>query len=197
MNNKQIAADATKYLKERLAEQACMDDAGVGGGKLRAYSGETVENLVRRIWKNLAKNHPGSGAHVEKGDDVPIVVTDDEGNSIEESVDQHCYTTKDKMAVAIEAKTYLDKPYLQRADSDFKIMKEGDTEDFQAVVVSLEDSIKAESYRFFMNRGNVDKVFFLADGKRQSKKDKRIYRHPERLNSKKMEELVEYLASQF
>lgn len=195
MDNSMIIEEAYQFILKRFAEQRKLDNEANAGGKLRSFSGATVEQLTRLIWKMLAEKH-GREAKVIKGDDVPIKIVDEDGNYIEESVDQHCYIG-DKMVVAIEDKTYLDKCYLQRADSDFAFMKEGSDESFAAVVFSLENSIKDTSYNFFMNRGNIDKVFIFADGKRNSDKDKRIYNTPKRLNRQYIQEAVEYLDSFF
>ena len=99
-----------------------------------------------------------------------------------------------KLVAAIECKTYLDKCYMQRADSDFNIMKMSNNA-FKAIIVSLEDSVKSDSFNFFMNRGNIDKVFILADGKRNSEDGKQIYKTPQRLNKSYFKDLVSYLDS--
>ena len=47
----------------------------------------------------------------------------------------------------LHCKTYLDKCYMQRADSDFNIMKMSNNA-FKAIIVSLEDSVKSDSFNF-------------------------------------------------
>ena len=83
---------------------------------------------------------------------------------------------------------------MQRADSDFNIMKMSNNA-FKAIIVSLEDSVKSDSFNFFMNRGNIDKVFILADGKRNSEDGKQIYKTLQRLNKSYFKDLVSYLDS--
>lgn len=195
MDNNMITDKAYQFVLERFIEEQKFDNESNAGGKIRKFSGETVEQLTCLIWEMLAKKH-NKVAKVIKGTNAPIRVSDNNGNYIEESVDQHCYIG-DKLVVAIEDKTYLDKCYLQRADSDFALMKEGANESFAAVIFSLENSIKDTSYNFFMGRGNVDRIFFFADGKRNSTKGKRIYNNPDRLNRNYIQDAVEYLDSFF
>lgn len=195
MSNESIVNQAYQFILERFSEQRKLEHASDVGGKLRTFSGDTVEQLVRMIWNELASKH-GCDAKVVKGDDAPIKVTDEDGNYIEESVDQHCYIG-DNLVLTVEAKTYLDKCYMQRADSDFALMREGNNVPFSTVIVSIENSVKDSSYRFFMKRGNIDKVFFLADGKRNSKKEKRIYNVPSRVKKQYIQDVVDYMESFF
>lgn len=191
-----IAEIAYNYVVKRLDEELEMSKS-CSGGALRYFSGETVENLIHIIWNELAEADINKINSIKikdlKGDKVPLTVCDSDGNSINESVDRHCFING-KLVAAIECKTYIDKCYMQRADSDFNIMKMSNNA-FKAIIVSLEDSVKSDSFNFFMNRGNIDKVFILADGKRNSEDGKQIYKTPQRLNKSYFKDLVSYLDS--
>ena len=53
--------------------------------------------------------------------------------------------------------------------------------DFDGIIISIENSIADNSYNFFMNRKNIDKVYYLAIGKRNSAKMKKICYHEDRI----------------
>ena len=180
---------------DRFREQREIERKPNSGGQLRRFSGETVEELPQLVWNSLLQEH-GCAGRIVKEDKDPIRITDNDGNFVDESVDQHCYIGNN-LVLAIESKTYLDKCYLQRADYDFMLMKNGTDKQFATVILSLEDSIMDSSYNFFMGRGNIDRCFILADGKRNSDKDKRIYNNPERVRIEYIEEFVDYMDSFF
>lgn len=177
-----------------LLIEALNEASPLSGGKLRQVMGAIVEDLVEVIWNNFSEKYPEAKATICKGDTTPIKIIDCYNNSIEESVDRHCYING-KLVLAIECKTYLDKCYLQRADSDFNLMKTSNN--FKGIIVSLQDSIAEESYNFFMNRGNVDKVFYLADGKRNSASDKHISRNTDKIKKEYIANLVNYIENFF
>lgn len=164
-------------------------------GKLRCFSGSIVEEMIDLIFEKCAESHQNIDGEICVGRFVPITITDFEGNSIKESVDRHIFINN-KLSCVIECKTYLDKCYMQRADSDFNLMKSYD-KNFDTVIVSLENSIADNSYNFFLNRGNITKVFYLASGKRNSKSSKRIYNNPDRININLISSLVYYIDSLF
>lgn len=162
------------------------------GGALRTAMGDIVENLVEKIWRDLCEKYPLIDAYICKGVSCPLIITDKEGNQITESVDRHCYING-KLVAAIECKTYLDKCFMQRADSDFNLMKSSN--EFKAYVVSLEDAVATSSFNFFMNRKNIDNVFYLADSKRNSKKH--ISRNREAIKSEYVDSLIQELEKFF
>ena len=195
VTNFDIADNAYRFLLHRFEQQRLMDSMPDAGGRIRTFSGETVEKLTRLIWTSLAEKH-GIEANIVKGDYDPITVCDADGNYVEESVDQHCYIGE-KLVLAVEDKTYLDKCYMQRADSDFALMRGYAHHRFGTAIFALENSINDNSFRFFMNRGNIDDVFFFADGKHNAAKGKRIYNTPTRLNRKYILDAVKYMDSFF
>ena len=178
--NEDIAKLVENFLSEQYAIIRQLYTVNGNGGKIRDISGKITETLVEIIWNELAKKYPEKNAQIFIGSNKPYKIIDPEGNFIEESVDRHCYINNN-LVLAIECKTYLDKCYMQRADSDFNLMKSYDKNNFKGIIVSIENSIADNSYNFFMNRGNIDKVYYLAIGKRNSAKLKKICYHEERI----------------
>ena len=170
-----------------LLIESLQDASNLEGGPLRKRMGEIVEELVELIWNNLSEKYPHVNAKICTGSESPIQIVDSLGNAIEESVDRHCYINN-QLVLAVECKTYLDKCYLQRADSDFNLMKISNH--FQGIIVSLQDGIGKAAYNFFMNRGNVDKVYYLADGKRNSSRDKHISRNVDKIRKDYLAALI-------
>lgn len=183
MYYKDVAKTAYKFILERFETQRNMSQEG---GKLRDFSKETVEKLINLIYNEFGKYYNLNSFTLETGKDSPIVLTE----GIEESVDKHLYKNN-KLICGIECKTYLDKCYMQRADSDFNLMKTDLA--FDGWIVSLENGIADNSYNFFLKRNNINKVYYLASGKRNSATTKRIYYHPERIQLN----LIEILCKDF
>lgn len=84
---------------------------------------------------------------------------------------------------------------MQRADSDFSLLKENNN--FRAIVISLQDSVAADTYSFFVRRGNIDRIFYLSNVKRNSSPEKHISRNPEWLLEEKITNFVDYIKNQF
>jgi hypothetical protein len=87
-------------------------------------------------------------------------------------VDKHIEIANELIAIC-EAKTYLDKPYLERAYIDFSLIKKYSAtgnKKITSYVISLQDCIKKETLSFFMADGHIDNVFILMDNKRSAKK---------------------------
>lgn len=153
----------------------------LSGGPLRQEMGDMVECFVDEIWGELCKKYPNVNASIKKGPIDPIKIVDKDGNSITESVDRHCYINN-KLVLAIECKTYLDKCFMQRADSDFHLMKTSNN--FEAIIVAFENATADSSFNFFINQNNIDNVYFLANSRRNSS------RHISRNTDNIKEELV-------
>ena len=154
MTNKEIVIKVKEYLTERFAILKQYEIKGQAG-KLRAGSGATVEGMIDLIWSSLTKKYPNVNARITTGRTTPVIIIDEDGEEISESVDRHCFIDNE-MVLAIECKTYLDKCYMQRASDDFKLMKT-QLPNLQGVIVSLEDSIATNSFDFIMNKGYHDK----------------------------------------
>lgn len=179
------------YLLNRLKYQG---EANFTGGENRKYSGETVESCINIIIDMFRKYYPSLDIEV-RGDSDKIKVYGKNGVAFtEESVDKHVYINGE-FVLAIECKTYLDKCYLQRAADDFRLIRKGVGHPIQTWVVSLENAISDMAYNFFMYQDddtNIDKCFFLSDGKRASNRP--IYKNRNfeaRLNIDKIQILIE------
>jgi hypothetical protein len=61
------------------------------------------------------------------------------------------------------------------------------------MVVSLENAVSDNAENFFLDEGNIDKIFYLLDGKRNSKKPiwKKKYYKP--INNNVLIGLMEYI----
>ena len=186
-----IAYNTYNYLWDRLEYQG---EANLSGGENRNYSGETVESCINIIIDMFRELYPTLDIEI-RGDSDKIKVYGKNGTAFtEESVDKHIYING-KFALAIECKTYLDKCYLQRAADDFRLIRKGVGYPIQTWVVSLENAISDMAYNFFMYQDdniNINKCFFLSDGKRASSRP--IYKNHNfetRLNIDKIQILIE------
>lgn len=168
------------------------DVSSLSGGPLRQVMGDMVETFTDEIWSSLCEKYPNVEAEIRRGPNDPIKIVDEDGNSITESVDRHCYING-KLVIAIECKTYLDKCFMQRADSDFHLMKTSN--DFEAIIVAFEDAAAANAFNFFMNQKNIDNVFFLADSRRNS--SRHISRNREHIKPELVNAFVAKLESYF
>ena len=195
MTNIEIAEQVENFLAEQYAKIRELDSVPGNGGKIRDLSKQTTETMTEIIWNSLAQNYPEVKANIFVGEEHPYRIEDEDGNFIEESVDRHCYIN-DKLVLAIECKTYLDKCYMQRADGDFNLMKSYN-KDFDGIIISIENSIADNSYNFFLNRKNIDKVYYLATGKRNSAKMKKICYHEDRIQRNLILVLIEDMKKYF
>lgn len=165
---------AISFLFEQLNEAKELN-----GGPLRAKMGTIVENFVDQAWALLCEKYPNVPAEIKIGSKKPITIY----KSFKESVDKHCYING-QLVLAIECKTYLDKCYLQRADSDFNLMK--GSEQFFYCILSLQNSVNEDTFEYFLSRGNIDGVFFFSDKKRDSKAENHICRNLQFLDKEKI-----------
>ena len=154
--------------------------------------GNMVETFTDEIWDFLCKKYPHVCAEIRRGPADPIEIIDKDKNSITESVDRHCYINN-KLVMAIECKTYLDKCFMQRADSDFHLMKTSN--DFEAIIVAFENAAADNAFNFFMNQKNIDNVYFLADSRRNS--SRHISRNRDNIKPELVDNFVSKLESYF
>lgn len=179
MYYKQVAKLAYMFVCKRFEQQRLMNQND--GGSLRDFSGKTVEYMMDLIMYAFNEYYHLTNYKFVEGSKSPVLIGEDE---IEESVDRHFYKNN-QLHCGIECKTYLDKCYMQRADSDFDLMKT--EKQFNAWIVAIENGVADKISNFFIKRNHINKVYYLANGKRNSKK--RIYYHPERLDIKLFEKL--------
>lgn len=183
----EIVNDVYNYLNNRFDEEEKL----TGEGVIRNFAGETVEKLATLVWEEIGLNYPELHSKITVGKKTPYKIIDVEGNYINESVDRHCFIDGE-FVLAIECKAYLDKCYLQRADSDFSLMKT-QTASTAGIVLSIENSIAPMSEKFFLNRGNVNNIFYLATGKRNSNKTQKINKHRDRISRDLIATYVNYI----
>lgn len=150
-----------------ISSETLYNENSNAGGKIRYKNGDLVENMVKIILNDLCQLNNISNFKITGKKEDSIRVHSKNGY-IDVSTDVHFYVN-DKPIIFIECKTYLDKCYFDRANSDFKHFKNIDTNK-NCIIVSLENSIAPNAENYFMDQGNTDKIFYLVDGKRISKK---------------------------
>jgi hypothetical protein len=142
------------------------------GGKRRKIMGDLGEEISQRIFEYCLNILNIKNAKVYRGSDKKIMCKIDDDSYFEAQVDKHV-EIEDFLRIICEAKTYLDKTYVERASSDFNIIRKynerGDKKIF-SYIISLQDCIKKETLSFFMKDGHIDNVFILMDLKRQATK---------------------------
>ena len=188
MYYEQVAEKGYKFLLQKLQEQSKMNSDE--GGKLRATSGNNVELLVDYIFNCFQEHYNNSDITISIGRFKPIYITLLDGTKYAESVDRHIYKN-DKLIYAIECKTYLDKCSLSRVYVDYSLMK-AHSNSFIGTILSIENAVKDEAYNLFMSAPYIDRVFYLATGKRSPKIEQRIYYHPERISLELFKEFCKH-----
>lgn len=184
MNNVQKYID---YYDSQLDKAQALSRQKGAGGKVRALMGGLVENLAGKIWVTE------TGGTVKRGD---FTAYNTRGNTLRFSVDRHCYCVKDKLRLLVECKSYLDRCYLERADNDFEMIQGVICNpQVQTAILSLEVALADEALSFYKGKNNIDRIFFLLDGKRMS--DAPIWKsqHRKSINPEKLREFVEYVSS--
>lgn len=195
MTNQEIVNEVMNYLNNQYAYIRELDAVAGNGGKIREASKEITETLTELIWNRLAERYPTLKAEIVVGETRPYRIIDEQGYYMDESVDRHGYINGE-LVVAIECKTYLDKPFMQRANDDLGLMKSSN-QPFDGIIISIENSIADNSYYFLLNRKNINKVYYLATGKRQSAKYKKICYHTDRIQESLIMDLVNDMENKY
>jgi hypothetical protein len=142
------------------------------GGKRRKIMGDLGEEISQKIFEYCLNILNIKNSKVYRGSDKKIMCKIDDDSYFEAQVDKHV-EIENFLRIIGEAKTYLDKTYVERASSDFNIIRKynerGDKKIF-SYIISLQDCIKKETLSFFMRDGHIDNVFILMDLKRQANK---------------------------
>mgnify|MGYP003120040019 CR=1 FL=1 len=200
--NKKIVDEVYKKLndlyQEKIAEinKICVQNNV--GGRIRAMSGHLGEDLSELAWSEIGKYYVSEHNikfETIKGDHRKIQCVNENGNSIDMQVDRHQYINGELVHIE-ECKSYLDRCYLIRASDDCRLIREY-AGSVSTSVLAFEDSVKKESYDFIMDEGHVDNVYFLTDGKRNSKKPIWKKQHFKPLNKNKVKEYVDNIISVF
>jgi len=162
------------------------ENAENGGGKVRQTNGDLVENIFRKIVKIVAEQLNVEVRITGKKEDSVRIFS--KNGYIDASVDVHILSkTKNIFA---ECKTYLDKCYLDRASSDLEHFKSSNNRNL-CIVVSLENAVSKTAESYFLDKGYIDKIFYLVDGKRSSAKPIWKKEHFKRINLSVLDELID------
>lgn len=162
-----ILSKIVDYYNNNISSENLYNEISNAGGKIRGKNGDLVENMVKIILNDLCQLNNVSNFRITGKKEDSIRVYSKNGH-IDVSTDVHFYI-QDNPIIFGECKTYLDKCYFDRANSDFKHFKNIDNNK-KCIVVSLENGIAPNAENYFMDQGNTDKIFYLVDGKRTSKK---------------------------
>lgn len=142
------------------------------GGKRRKIMGDLGEQISQKIFEFCINDLNIENYEVYRGSEKKIMCKIDDDAYFEAQVDKHIEIEKNLVAIC-EAKTYLDKTYVERASSDFSIIRKynkiGDKQIYSCII-SLQDCVKKETLSFFMKDGHIDNVFILMDKKRAGTK---------------------------
>jgi hypothetical protein len=154
-------------------------------GMVRSTMKEVVEGLLDLIWKTEI------GGESKKNDFIESVSKS--GYSLKFQVDRHLYHTDGTMAKIGECKAYLDRCFMERASSDFGRILNGVQSKPTTFILALENSVSDKAYEYYMDEGNIHKVFYLCDGKRSSTKP--IWRNPhyKPINETKLQDFVDFI----
>jgi hypothetical protein len=143
-----------------------------GGGMKRKIMGELGEEISQKIIEYCVSDLNIQNSKVYRGGEKKIMCKIDNTAYFEAQVDKHV-EIENNLRIICEAKTYLDKTYVERASSDFNIIKKynksGNKKIF-SYIISLQDCVKKETLSFFMKDGHIDNVFILMDLKRSGTK---------------------------
>lgn len=142
------------------------------GGKRRKIMGDLGEKITQKILEYCLELSNIKNSKVYRGADKKIMCKIDNTSYFEAQVDKHV-EIDDYLRIICEAKTYLDKTYVERASSDFNIIRKYNTIGDKTIfsyIISLQDCVKKETLSFFMRDGHINSVFILMDLKRQGNK---------------------------
>jgi hypothetical protein len=179
-----------QYYEEMILSDDLYENGNNNGGKIRYKNGNLVESIVRMIIDELCLMNNITTYKITGKSDDSIRINSKNGY-IDVSVDVHLSINNESILFS-ECKTYLDKCYLDRANSDLSHFKKLNKVNHR-MVVSLENAVSDNAENFFLDEGNIDKIFYLLDGKRSSKKPiwKKKYYKP--INNDVLIGLIEYI----
>jgi hypothetical protein len=142
------------------------------GGKRRKIMGDLGEEISQKILEFCLNFLQINNSKVYRGGEKKVMCKIDNDAYFEAQVDKHV-EIENKLRIICECKTYLDKTYVERASSDFNIIRKyntiGDNKIF-SYIISLQDCVKKETLTFFMRDGHIDNVFILMNLKRSGNK---------------------------
>ena len=166
-----ITKEAFSYLSMSYVQLHNLVDEGATGGKIRNASCKVTENLVQFILNRTMKYTPGN-IEVLRGVPSDTYLLKNFAGEIRVGTDFHVY--KDNIFImAIECKSYLDKPFMERAHLIMGYLKKINPQ-IVSLLVSMEYSLSREAFNFYMYEGNINYTYFLMDGIRNS--DRPVYK---------------------
>lgn len=154
-------------------------------GMVRSTMKDSVELLLDLIWETER------GGDSKKNDFIPS--TSKSGITLNFQVDRHLYTQEGNLEKIGECKAYLDRCFMERASSDFRRILDGSKSKPKTFILALEDCVAEKSFQYYMDEGNIDKVFFLMDGKRNAKKPIWKDGFEKQVNENSLQEFIDYI----
>jgi len=162
-----IVNEVISYYNDQILSDVIYEQNDNAGGKVRQKNGNLVESIVGIIIKELCKLIEIDEYKITGKSEDSIRISSKNGY-IDASVDVHM-SINNKSVLFSECKTYLDKCYLDRANSDLSHFKKLDSNN-SCIIVSLENAVATNAENYFLDEGTIDKIFYLVDGKRSSSK---------------------------
>lgn len=157
------------------------------GGQVRASTSNLVESLAELIWTN----ETNGSVRVDT-----YTISNPQGDTLDFSVDKHCYSVNGKLKLILECKAYLDRCYLLRADHDMEMIKTSlgkKNRDVKFAILALETAVSENALKFYLGRDNIDDVFFLLGGKRVSSKPIWKTEYRKQINEQLLSKVVSYV----
>ena len=154
-------------------------------GMVRSTMKESVEGLLDLIWTTER------GGESKKNDFIKSVSKG--GYSLKFQVDRHLYGKNGSMEKIGECKAYLDRCFMERASSDFGRILNGVDSKPTTFIIALEDAVGDTAYNYYMDEGNIHKVFYLCDVKRRQKKQIWIQEFYKPISESKLIEFVNFI----
>jgi hypothetical protein len=162
-----IINNVIDYYNSQISSDVIYEQNENAGGKVRQKNGNLVESMVKIIIQELCKLNNINEYKITGKSEDSIRITSKNGY-IDASVDVHM-SINNKSVLFSECKTYLDKCYLDRANSDLLHFKKLDKNN-SCIIVSLENAVATNAENYFLDEGNIDRIFYLVDGKRSGSK---------------------------
>jgi hypothetical protein len=188
--NKEIIIDEiiNMYNNSMQNSSTIYESTENAGGKVRQSNGDLVENIFRKIVKLIAdQSNIDVKITGKKEDSIRI---NSENGYINASVDVHILS--DNQNIFAECKTYLDKCYLDRASSDLEHFKSANNKNI-CLIISLENAVGRPAEFYFLDKGYIDNIFYLVDGKRSSARPIWKREHFKPINRKVLGDLIDYI----
>jgi hypothetical protein len=160
LNKRKIVKEVLIFFDNAKTEIHNISKKIDSGGEIRAKNGDIWEHLSIKIF-NLVAKELNNGFKAVKGDNSLI-----NGHQ----VDVHCFNNNNKLILIQECKSYLDLAYAKRTISDFETIQNSIGYGIPSIVLAGEDSVKKESLENLKKSDIIDEIFYLVDGKRNSKK---------------------------